>query len=166
MNIFVLDADPAKAAQALCDQHLGKMLLESAQLLCNAHVGIPAHAAPYKPTHLKHPCSTWTAATYGNYMWLCHHARELGAEYEHRFGKKHASAVVAQWCMLHTPIGPSPMLIAPRTPFIQAMPEHYCGPDAVAAYRRYYTAEKMILRGKPVTWTRRERPVWLDGGAT
>jgi len=61
----------------------------------------------------------------------------------------------------HTPIGPSPMIIAPRTPFAQAMPEQYRGDDAVAAYRRYYTAEKMILRGKPVTWTRRERPAWL-----
>ncbi len=28
MNIFALDADPTKAAQALCDQHVGKMLLE------------------------------------------------------------------------------------------------------------------------------------------
>lgn len=27
--------------------------------------------------------------------------------------------------------------------------------------RRYYAAEKMNLRGKPVTRTRRDRPVWL-----
>lgn len=161
MNIFALDTDPIVAAGYLCDQHIGKMLLESCQLLCNAHSGIPMHAAPYKPTHLKHPCSIWTAATYGNYSWLCHYARALGSEYEYRFGKKHASSVVAQWCMLHTPIGPSPMAVSPRTPFAQATPEQYRSSNAVQAYRRYYAAEKMTLRGKPVTWTGRDRPVWL-----
>ena len=99
MNIFALDNDPTTAARYLCDQHLGKMLLESAQLLCNAHT-IAALAtgsqstAPYKPTHLKHPCSIWTASTYGNYNWLCHHARELARQYEQRFTRKHASATV------------------------------------------------------------------------
>lgn len=58
----------------------------------------------------------------------------------------------------HVPIG---IPDAPRTSFAQAMPEQYRGDDAVVAYRRYYAAEKMILRGKPVTWTRRERPAWL-----
>ncbi len=32
MNIFVLDKDPAIAAQMLCDKHIVKMLLETAQL--------------------------------------------------------------------------------------------------------------------------------------
>ena len=36
MNIFALDNDPTAAARSLCD-HIGKMLLESAQLLCNAY---------------------------------------------------------------------------------------------------------------------------------
>jgi histidyl-tRNA synthetase len=33
MNIFVLDEDPAKAARMLCDAHVVKMIVESAQLL-------------------------------------------------------------------------------------------------------------------------------------
>jgi hypothetical protein len=36
MNIFALDNDPTTAARYLCDQHLGKMLLESAQLRLTA----------------------------------------------------------------------------------------------------------------------------------
>ena len=37
MNIFVLDSDPAIAAQMLCDKHVVKMILESAQLLSTTH---------------------------------------------------------------------------------------------------------------------------------
>ena len=37
MNIFCLDKDPVKAAQMMCDKHIVKMLLESAQLMCTAH---------------------------------------------------------------------------------------------------------------------------------
>ncbi|SER70381.1 hypothetical protein SAMN05421690_10568 [Nitrosomonas sp. Nm51] len=36
MNIFVLDLDIKKCAQYDCDQHVSKMILESAQLLCTA----------------------------------------------------------------------------------------------------------------------------------
>ena len=34
MNIFVIDKDPVVAAQNLCDKHVVKMILESAQMLC------------------------------------------------------------------------------------------------------------------------------------
>jgi len=36
MNIFFLDRDPYKAALALCDKHVPKMLLESTQMLSTA----------------------------------------------------------------------------------------------------------------------------------
>ncbi|EAL58219.1 conserved hypothetical protein, partial [Wolbachia endosymbiont of Drosophila ananassae] len=35
MNIFVLDENPEIAAKMLCDKHIVKMLLETAQLLSN-----------------------------------------------------------------------------------------------------------------------------------
>ncbi len=35
MNIFVLDANPEIAAKMLCDKHIVKMPLETAQLLSN-----------------------------------------------------------------------------------------------------------------------------------
>lgn len=72
------------------------------------------------------------------------------------------SRVVAVWAAQHVPIGAPDTA---QTPFAQAMPEQYRGPDAVQAYRRYYVAEKMTLRGRPVTWTRRERPAWQEAKA-
>ena len=37
MNVFYLSQDPVEAAQMHCDQHVRKMLIESAQLLSTAH---------------------------------------------------------------------------------------------------------------------------------
>ena len=37
MNIFILDKNPVKAAQMLCDRHIPKMIVESAQMLSTAH---------------------------------------------------------------------------------------------------------------------------------
>ena len=36
MNIFFLDKFPVKSAEYLCDKHVPKMLLESAQMLSTA----------------------------------------------------------------------------------------------------------------------------------
>ena len=37
MNIFILDEDPVIAAKMLCDKHVPKMIVESAQMLSTAH---------------------------------------------------------------------------------------------------------------------------------
>ena len=37
MNIFYVHFDPGIAARSLCDKHVVKMVLESAQMLCTAH---------------------------------------------------------------------------------------------------------------------------------
>ena len=37
MNIFILDEDPVIAARMLCDRHIPKMIVESAQMLSTAH---------------------------------------------------------------------------------------------------------------------------------
>ena len=37
MNIFYLDKDTIIAAEMMCDKHVVKMILESAQLLSTAH---------------------------------------------------------------------------------------------------------------------------------
>ena len=37
MNIFVLHKDPTVAAQMLCDKHVPKMIVESAQMLSTVH---------------------------------------------------------------------------------------------------------------------------------
>ncbi len=37
MNVFYVDKHPVKAAEQMCDKHIVKMILESAQLMCTAH---------------------------------------------------------------------------------------------------------------------------------
>lgn len=67
MNIFILDADPKIAAEMLCDKHVVKMLLETAQLLCgvfwfalkSGNLTQLNISIPYKMTHYNHPCSIW-----------------------------------------------------------------------------------------------------------
>lgn len=136
----------------LCDQHVVKMTLETAQLLCSTH-----DKAPYKRTHYSHPCAIWTRASSANYMWLCAYGRAVAAEYTYRFGKQHASEVVIRWAAANRPR----CVRAELTPFAQAMPEQYRGDCAVAAYKRYYVAEKLGLRGKS-TWRRRDVPAWVS----
>ena len=151
MNIFVLDTDPKKAARCLSNKHCVKMVLESAQMLCNAHpVGVP----PYKHTHRNHPCSVWTRQTTSNYAWLIEHALELSYEYTRRYKKIHKTQAVIEWCASHVP----EIITGTQTPFVQAMPEKYKkNGDAVAAYREYYVQEKQkIAKWKP----RSTAPKW------
>ena len=55
MNIFAVDVSPEKAAQALCDAHVVKMILESAQLL-STQDRIRGLDRGYRLTHAEHPC--------------------------------------------------------------------------------------------------------------
>ena len=153
MNIFVVDTDPVVAAQSLHDRHVVKMVLETTQLLCTvAHQhGI---AAPYKPTHAKHPCTVWAGATWQNCTWLWLHGTALCAEYTRRFGKTHAcEPVIRDLRRLLTDCDLDP---SGQTPFAQVVPPDCAGTDTVEAYRLAYRRHK--LPGN--RYTRREMPAW------
>jgi hypothetical protein len=90
MNIFVSDPSPVISARNLDDVRLNKMILESAQLLSTAMHVRGSTMAPYKPTHINHPCSIWTRATKGNYLWVYQHFVALLSEFYRRRGKMHA----------------------------------------------------------------------------
>ena len=137
MNIFYLDPDPVKAAEYQCDRHIVKMTLETAQLLCAV---FPCGEAPYKPTHMQHPCSLWLRASRGNWNWLVAHGRALGAEYTFRYGKHHKSSDVIDWCAAHDGelTFPEVTLLEPA----QCMPVQYQSNDPVEAYRTYYREAK------------------------
>ena len=47
MNIFILNEDPEIAAQELCDKHVVKMILETAQMLCSAFSQVVLHKIQY-----------------------------------------------------------------------------------------------------------------------
>ena len=158
MNIFILSTDPRECAQLHADQHVGKMLVEACQLLCDAHPD-----APYRHTHVNHPCAVWARSSLGRYCWLAQLAIELSDEWEYRFGKRHASRDVAEWAL----DAPEHMLLmSPEIePFAQAMPQHYRASSAVTAYRAYYAAEKRVLLGAPAKWTKRATPAWFSAAS-
>lgn len=167
MNIFVLDLDPKICAQFHVDRHVVKLILESGQLLSNAHYFVGGEGV-CKPAYQNHPCAKWTRESLANYKWLSALGLELLAEYTHRYGKIH------KW--EHNPEESSPKLRRKMewlnqncpdlpqiglTPFAQAMPDYCKVPGkAVAAYRNYYIYEKNHL----AEWKNRDVPEWYKKG--
>lgn len=164
MNIFVVDQDPILAARMLCDQHVCKMSIETAQLLSTAqHTWNPdaaVHAELYKPTHPHHPATQWVTAHAEHYAWTLAHALALWDEYTHRYFKTHKSSRL--WGAL-TEL-PRPYPTSDPVPPPQCMPSIYQSAEhtwdgTVEAYRRYYAAEKLPF-GR---WRTRPCPGWLSG---
>lgn len=183
MNIFVLDRDPQAAAESHCNKHVVKMILESAQMLCAAHwysllnesgkklsdfkgmrdarewvqQAFPAERLPpYTFTHVRHPCTLWTAQTLGNYRWHVSLMRGLLDEYSIRYEKEHKCESVWTWLQKNEPkhIDQNPTM----TEHPQAMPDECKVPgDPVQAYRSYYKLHKRRLakwepRAKTPNW--------------
>ena len=182
MNIFILDQDPYRAAQMLCDKHIPKMIVESAQMLSTAHRmldGKPEKRRSksgktiqtyysfedgresfyYAAVHKNHPCTTWTTQSKENYKWHYKHFEGMSKEYTFRRDKVHAT-----WGklgeLLHRP--PKNIPDIGLTEFAQAMshyPDCIVPGDAVQAYRNYYHTAKPFAEWK---W-RRTAPDWWEG---
>ena len=154
MNIFILDKDINKCARFHCDQHVVKMILESAQILCTA-LNKKGFTTPYKSTHEKHPCVLWAEESHDNFLWLSKLAFALNNEYKYRYKKtvNHNSINVLN------EIKEIKFESLGLTEFVQAMPDQYkVTGDAVSAYRSFYLGEKM----KFAKWTRRKPPFWVN----
>ena len=167
MNIFYLDSDPVVAAEMMCDKHVVKMILESAQMLSTAHRVIDGDEIAdskgmYKMAHRNHPSTIWARSSAQNYTWLWGHMAALMREYTHRYGKIHATEQLKE-CLARTPtnILYGGKLTAPP----QCMPDEYkCNPnsashaDCISAYREYYLGDKMYM----ATWKFTEAPSWIN----
>tara|TARA_R110002012_G_scaffold10463_7_gene47884 strand:+ start:672 stop:1136 length:465 start_codon:yes stop_codon:yes gene_type:complete len=150
MNIFVVDEDPEVAARQLCDKHVVKMILETAQMLCTVALE-HGFKAPYKKAHPKHPCTLWAGKSAANWTWLIDHGLAMSEEYTERYGRTHKSEAVIRWCRTLPIKFPASKL----TPFAQAMPQQYKNECPVTAYRAYYHGEKAGF----ATW-KSEVPKW------
>lgn len=146
MNIFYLSTDPEKAAQMMYNKHVVKMILESAQLLCTAHVISDGENAdvPYKVTHKNHPSAIWARESTSNYKWLYDHMIALGEEYTRRYGKKHLTIIKCSGVLSKAPANVTKTEL---TPMPQCMPDQYkvLG-NSVEAYWNYYEAEKVNVK--------------------
>lgn len=91
MNIFVLHEHPGIAAEMLCDSHVVKMCLESAQLLTGAAIlrGVKKPYSWPKYHNIKHPVLL-SLDSEAKVNWLLLHFRALLDEYEFRFSKTHS----------------------------------------------------------------------------
>jgi hypothetical protein len=167
MNIFFLDKDPILAAKYQCDAHVVKMIVETAQILSTAqHILTDEplkidEASIYRITHKHQPVSVWCRSNCANYGWTCRHGLALCQEYTYRYGKKHKSQDVIEYCYTNYPMKLS--IESEISPPAQVMPEIYQDEStidgAVRAYRKYYKEFK--LHTMRCRWTKREKPEWL-----
>jgi hypothetical protein len=166
MNIFYVDKNPATAAKMMCDKHIIKMILESAQMLCTAKRVLDGkeyiaktkngrnikrwkldnpneEATIYKAGWLGHPSTQWVLKSAYNYTWLYKHMIALNEEYKLRWQKdKDHVSITKLGQLLSVPPKNAPLDIL-GTDATPAMPEHckIVG-DVVGSYRKYYILEK------------------------
>lgn len=189
VNIFYLDHDPALAAQAHCDTHVVKMILETGQLLSTAwHVAsaeavasdwypptsdivVPEGEVPwlhyqlagqriYRKTHEHHPCAVWVRKSAANYQWLHRLGMELLAEYTFRYGRQHFSAPV-MWTLELVP--PTLSTNSPLSEPPCAMPDEFIVTDDEGYVDAVasYRAYYVGAKQALLKWRHRGPPHWI-----
>lgn len=165
MNIFYVDKCPIKAAQHLVDNHVNKMVLESAQLLANCYSleRLAEKDCPRtqkgntrKHSYYNHPCSKWVRKDFHNWYWLVMHALSLEQERIYRGFNPHFSGQFICWCVDNPPNLPCKIQTFPAL----AIDEKFKGSDPVQSYRDYYNFNKRYQTTLPKVWTRRGQPSW------
>ena len=158
MNIFFLDKTPELSAKMLCDKHVPKMVLESAQMLSTAvhqHQGDINLDNLYKKAYPNHPMTKWVGFNRDCFRWALENALHIGAEYLRRFGKRHKSMNIIHAIYDNNYIDDIPDGFFKEPP--QCMPDEYKDKDYVVAYRRYYVGEKKYF----AKWEKgRSQPEW------
>lgn len=158
----------------LCDKHIVKMPLETAQLLSsvflvalkapNAFVSIANKniEVPYRLTHENHPCSIWARQSKGNFDWLVKHGKGLCEEYTLRYERKHKSEEVIDWYDSNKVL--LSFRLTDMQDFVQAIPDQYKRSSPIEGYREYYLKEKMRFAKwqkarKPPNWVTKDSAI-------
>ena len=147
MNRFLIGHHPDAIAKSLCDQHIVKMPLEEAQMLCTSlwhHAPQYAEACElYKPVHKKHPCTLWAMETKANYAFAFDLYTAMLEEYTNRYGKIHGAS--KHWGSLLN--GKHLIPDGKLTPHPQCFSGHDDlkteEPWPIVAYRTFYIVDKM-----------------------
>lgn len=157
MNIFVTSTCPEECARVLDDKRVVKMVLESAQLLSTAisFLNCPDLKAPYRVTHINHPCSVWAREGRGNYSWLLQHFEALCREYTHRFGKTHRCQEHMETFRRAVPYFQN----SPCQEFVNCATLHKHIEDVTLAYQLELEA-KWVRDVRAPKWTCRSQPEW------
>ena len=161
MNRFIIEDEEHKIARSLCDQHIVKMPLEEAQMLCTA----VWHHAPYyaeehdlyKPVHQKHPCTLWAMETRSNFVYAFSLYICMLREYTNRYGKIHGAKKHYDALLNGISLIPDGQ--------ITQHPQCFSGLDElktdefypIKAYRAFYNVDKARFARYKYT----ERPTWF-----
>lgn len=182
MNIFYVDKDPAKAAIALHDRHIIKMISESCQLLSvwasrytgphddETHQFVETDLVPDKApdvpwtglSHANHPAALWLNEGLGNVSWLVDHLRAMVNEYDYRYPGNPDKFERARVIVPAMKYWLSKFVILNHTTPKACVPDVYKRDpmdreNTMQAYRAYYLAEK--INGN--NWTNRAQPDWV-----
>ena len=96
----------------------------------------------------------WARESLTNYLYLCELGLELSREYTYRYGKKHKSQEIIEWCIDNKPNIVDKGFTEPA----KAMPDEYKVKSVVESYRNYYKGAKSGF----ATWKQRETPEWYN----
>lgn len=159
MNIFYLSHDTDECARFHVNKHVVKMILESAQLLSNAHHmldGDQVIKPIYKLTHKNHPSAIWVRSSKAHYDWLWQLLKSLCKEYTFRYEKVHKVEREELLEILRVaPFNiPNVGWLSDPTP---AMPQQYKAESAIQSYRNYYMGDKRHF----AVWKNRSQPQWF-----
>lgn len=155
MQLFLVDDNLEIAAKSLCDQHVGKQILENAQLLSWQ---LPELWRPYKATkaQMNHPLTIALSTSFDLCAEICDFSENLGDEHRHRFGSTHKSECVVEWCWRNVE--------ASCVPTDQALQEAWKTDLPPVDYIRQVYIDKCIrwaTEGHPMRYTKRDPPDWL-----
>ena len=160
MQLFILDPEPEAAATMLCDVHLRKMCLETAQILSSVIVRCGGELLPQMPRayNINHPVITALDTPF-KINWAVRHNEGLQREYGYRFGRRHA-----YWSL--TAVYREKRFTAGAVVEDWSFARNFSGvgiaePSIIGAYREYYRYKKQLL--SRWHYTRREEPPWSGG---
>lgn len=151
MNIFFTSVCPKESAQNLCQRHIIKMILESAQMLSTAHrecgTSVPLTLL-YKSTHKNHPSSVWVRKSVHHYFWLYSHFCSLCDLYTSNTGKVHKTDTkLREVLAIHPSVLPLPFRLPPM-----CMPDEFKSDNVCKSYQTYLT-------NKYQEWQTRDKPL-------
>jgi len=176
MNIFILDEDPIKAAEDLCDKHVrSKMIIESAIALqsCFDQDTLNHYSCPKTKTgkvrkslggYANHPSSKWTRESSSNFEWLLSHTLAMISERNKRWvTAEHFTTSFINWVALNKDKACVPKRCL--TPYAIAIGKDKTCRDvtgfenltSVEKYRHYYVFDKPFA-----TWTNKATPLWFQ----
>lgn len=161
VNIFVLDKDPVSAAGMLCDCHVRKMCVETAQILSGVMLrrGMALIDGMPKPQNINHPVIV--AADSSHVInWVLDYNIALLDEFAYRFGKKHIYDGIAMAYVLK--------LMNKKGKNNCETLAKCCGDldvadlDIVTAYRKYCTEVKKPQLSAKNMWKFTKREDWTE----